>query len=237
MFNFFNKKDKELIFWTTLKGFSEVEPPVPAIKKLPPWFKNMPSVMNKDLIHHPGTIKKCPGFVDFFKYSYILTLWCDLYIKINDDNSYVMHSPEAHFKFEMHFNNQFIDNLPDTANYTAVVKGISPWKIKTPKKYSILQLPVFYHFNKNFSILPGVIDTDIHHEVNPQIAFHTIGEFFIERGTPLCMFIPFQRKKWNFKILEENKYLSYIDSVAYHWFSSKFQGGYKEHQNKIKGKK
>ena len=79
-----------------------------------------------------------------------------------------------------------------------VFKFISPWNLITPKGYSVLQLPMFYHFSNDFSVLPGIIHTDTHHELNQQILYHGEGkEIFIRRGTPLVQYIPFKRSKYN----------------------------------------
>jgi hypothetical protein len=70
-----------------------------------------------------------------------------------------------------------------------------------------LQLPLFYHFNKNFSVLPGVIDTDIHHEINQQVLYHGGNDKIrINRGDPFALYIPFERKsKLGLEIRELNE--------------------------------
>jgi hypothetical protein len=69
---------------------------------------------------------------------------------------------------------------------------------------------MFYHFEKEFSVLPGVIHTDVHHELNQQVLYHgTGGEVFIPRGTPLAQYIPFKRLETEFSVsdmtLEESQ--------------------------------
>ena len=44
--------------------------------------------------------------------------------------------------------------------------------------------------------MPGVIDTDIFHEINMQLVYLTDEkEVFIKRGTPLVQYVPFKRSK------------------------------------------
>lgn len=44
--------------------------------------------------------------------------------------------------------------------------------------------------------MPGIIDTDVHHEINQQVAIiDTEEEIFIAKGEPLCVYIPFKRGK------------------------------------------
>ena len=85
-----------------------------------------------------------------------------------------------------------------------VFKAISPWKIITPPGWSVLQLPLFYHFNQEWSVMPGVIDTDIHSEINQQILYHGNGkEVVIKCGDPLVLYIPFKRSD---KLKQEVRY-------------------------------
>jgi hypothetical protein len=71
---------------------------------------------------------------------------------------------------------------------------------------------MFYHFEKGFSILPGILDTDIHHEINQQVLYHGDGEnVTIKAGDPFALYIPFERKsKLGLEIryqTEEDKHL------------------------------
>ena len=56
-------------------------------------------------------------------------------------------------------------------------------------------MPLFYHFDNRFSVMPGVIDTDIHHIVNQQVMyFGDEEEVVIKRGTPFVQYVPFKRQ-------------------------------------------
>lgn len=233
IFNIFKKAPK-VTFWSSMSGLEEVNPPVPAIECIPSWFKKMPLDITEQFTGHPGTLKRCPGFVDLYKEGYVVKLWCDLYIKINDDKTFDLRSPEQAFKFIVHLDNQFLDHIPDRNTFSLVLKGVNPWRMKTPKGWSVMQLPLYYDFNKTFTVLPGTIWTDIHHEINPQIAFYGTGEFLIPRGTPLAVYIPYKREKINYIISPLTEKLKKIENAAYFWFATKFKGGYKEHQNIVK---
>jgi hypothetical protein len=86
-------------------------------------------------------------------------------------------------------------------------------------------MPLPYHFNEDFSILPGVRDSDKYHQINPQIVIHsTKKEIFIPRGTPLAQYIPFKREKENIKVrdaTEKDLNLFIKKDVD---FSTKFKG-------------
>ena len=51
--------------------------------------------------------------------------------------------------------------------------------------WSVWQLPMYYDFNPLFEVLPGIIWSDRHHEINQQMLMKRYGEFTIKRGTHL----------------------------------------------------
>ena len=80
-------------------------------------------------------------------------------------------------------------------------------------------------YNKYNTCFPGIIDTDIYHDINVQMAYSgNEEEIFIKRGTPLCVYIPFKRTKYNFSFSaqteqEKNKF----DLMQYD-LGTKFEG-------------
>lgn len=234
IFKFFRKKkDPDITFWSAVRGLETVYPPVPAIEAIPDWFKQMPLDCVPGMNEHPGTAKRCPGLIDYFKQGYVVRLWCDLHLKINEDKSWEVKSPEQIFVFDNHLDNQFLDHIPNRNSFSMVLKAHCPWRMLTPPGWAVMQLPLFYNFNSDFTVLPGVVWTDIHHELNQQIAFHRYGEFHLKRGTPLAVYIPFKRTKLKHQISPITTDLVEKDISAYYWFASKFKGGYKEHQKII----
>jgi hypothetical protein len=80
---------------------------------------------------------------------------------------------------------------------------LSPWKIITPKGYSTLQLPATYHFNDDFSVMTGIRDTDVYHNLSIQLLIHSPNkEIFIPRGTPLAHYFPYKRLEETLEVLE-----------------------------------
>jgi len=89
---------------------------------------------------------------------------------------------------------------------------LSPWTIKTPSGYSCLFLPPLNNADDRFSIIPGIVDTDIYPgEINFPIIVngdkYPILETIIKMGTPFVQIIPFKREPWKMKIdnLDEKK--------------------------------
>ena len=196
----FGKSDK-IQFISTVEGLESIEEclPRPAKHFIPKWFKDIPS---KEI----GTVKDCPSFPDYFSQGYILPMWCDSILSYKDE-TFNWETATNRFSWAYHGNNQFIDYKKPTFNGIDgqfVFKANCPWRIITPPGWSVLQLPLFYHFNQDWSVLPGVIDTDIHSEINQQILYHGDGkEVTIRCGDPFVLYVPFKRSN---KLKHEIRY-------------------------------
>jgi len=187
----FGKSDK-IEFISTVEGLDKIEEciPRPAKNFIPKWFKDIPNIPDV------STVKVCPAFPDYFSQGYILPMWSDVKLIYKDD-FWSWQTPVHFFKWDIHGNEQFLNYQKTTFNGIegqVVFKSICPWKIVTPSGWSVLQLPLFYHFNQEWSVLPGVIDTDIHHTINQQVLYHGNGEeVIIKVGDPFVLYIPFKR--------------------------------------------
>ena len=186
----FRKSDK-IQFISTYEGLETIDSliPKPAKNFIPKWFKDIPSDI-------PATVKACPSFPDYFSQGYIVPMWSDVRLLSNGDN-WNWNTPNERNQWSTHSNHQFVDQTK--ANFNGVegqfvFKANCPWRIITPPGWSVLQLPLFYHFNQEWSVLPGVIDTDIHTEINQQVLYHGNGkEIEINAGDPFVLYIPFKR--------------------------------------------
>jgi len=199
----FGKSDK-IQFISTVEGLESIEEclPKPAKHFIPEWFKNIPN----DVV---GTVKVCPSFPDYFSQGYIIPMWSDVTFK-KDKDSWEWNSSSSKTKWDTHLDTQFLDYTIAKFNGIDgqfVFKANCPWRIITPPGWSVFQLPLFYHFNKEWSVLPGIIDTDIHHEINQQVLYHGDGEKVkISVGDPFVLYIPFKRSnKLKHEIRYQNK--------------------------------
>ena len=192
----FGKSDN-IEFVSTYEGLESIDHliPKPAKNFIPKWFKDIPNSAQ-------NTVKICPSFPDYFSMGYVLPMWTDVKLGVNkdyeDNPEWSWSTPGQHFTIEAHSKFQFMDYVKPSflgIEGELVFKANCPWKIITPKGWSVLQLPLFYNFNREFSVLPGVIDTDVHHEINQQILYHgSKKEIEIKRGTPLALYVPFKRE-------------------------------------------
>jgi len=191
---------------TTIPGLNEIKDalPKPASKFIPDWWKNTPTVpttfdMNTVSI---GNVKVCPSFPDYFSKGFIVPMWVDsfLYYTENEDNipEWKWKTANGQFSWSMHSKEQYLNDVPHKffgKESHFIFKSRLPWYVFTPPGYSLYQLPPFFHFNEDFSAIPGVRDTDLYHEMNIQIVIHSKNkEIFIPRGTPLAHYIPFKRE-------------------------------------------
>jgi hypothetical protein len=222
----FVKEEKPFIkFVCNIPGFEQIEEiqPKPAKRFLPDWWKDMPLQDQEG-----STAKACPSMGDYFSNGYVLPMWMDATFQHSKEkDGFIVNQAQAPMPVvSSHRNSQLIDHADVSFNgkdASMIFKLDSPWSIITAPGYSVLQLPMFYNFNKNFTVLPGIIDTDIYNVINVQMLYHGNGEeVFIKRGDPLCVYIPFKRTKYNFSFsAQTEKEKLRFNSVQYD-FNTKF---------------
>ena len=180
----------------------------PAKNFIPEHWKNLTYYKdNKSNIKgYNKTAKACPSFAEIFKEGYVLPSPCDIWLYTDgEDWKWETATPVDFIDISHHAGFQYFNSVPDT-DVKMVFKLDNIWNCITPKGYSIRQIPMLYHHNPDFHTLYGVIDTDKLHELNPQIAFtSTKNEIVINKGTPLCYYVPFKREKYKYSIVEHDK--------------------------------
>jgi hypothetical protein len=212
--------DKEIEFSAHEDYFALKEDyPTPIKLNIPEWYKKLDhSILNK-------TVKGCMPFLDTLTSGYLLKIPQDFYIRHNVDNK---NEKGEEFKdcFQqvgLEINRQKIhENLinlnSSSKDYHSINqlegsdllqknknlpfhKILNPWKIKTPRGYSCLFVPPLNNGDDRFSIIPGIVDTDIFPmEINFPIVIngdkYSILETVIKKGTPYIQVIPFKRDSW-----------------------------------------
>ena len=211
--------DKEIEFSAHEDYFALKEDyPIPAKFNIPEWYKKLEhNVLNL-------TIKGCMPFLDTLTSGYLLKIPQDFYVRHNIDNknekneifkdsfqTYGLHDKQQllvarsinlNSGIDTHSIKQvegspFIEKNKNLPFY----KIINPWKIKTPKGYSCLFVSPLNNSDDRFSIIPGIVDTDIFpNEINFPIVIngdkYPILETIIKKGTPYVQIIPFKRESW-----------------------------------------
>jgi hypothetical protein len=188
---------KKIIFTNTMGV--ETFPPTPATKAIPEWYKKTETYINgvkmapvENLVKH--TIKKCIPVFDAITAGYILYTPVDVYISQVDGRPYYNWASQL----AISFHNADQAHLHPQVNTEQIPKWTNHWAIETEKGYSSLFIPPMHHPNKHFSILPGLVDTDIYTgPVNfPFILHDSSFEGLIPAGTPMAQIIPIKRDEW-----------------------------------------
>ena len=192
-----------------MKGLPDIVPIRESKHFIPEWFKKAPAFPEgerwNELTDVP-TVKRCPGFIDFFKMGYVLPAWCDFHLELGENECRVK-TPQNAFPTNYHGPHQYINYLPEHAKKNAKLafKPPSPWHVKTPKGIKMLELPMLHHHNPDFYTVGGLTDTHLFHELNPIWVFMRTGEFFIKRGTPISMLIPIRTEEFDVVIREQTE--------------------------------
>jgi hypothetical protein len=177
--------------------------PIPAVKKIPEWYKSIPRYIGGDkkpsLKNNlsDGTIKTCMPVLDAMTAGYLILSSADVYISKEPEGT--MYQWANHDLITFHSPDQ-ITGYPKFENKLKGEKApkfTNHWIIQTPKNYSCLFVTPFHH-DLPFRTLEGVVDTDTY--FNPvNFPFIPDPEFegLIPRGTPIAQVIPFKRESWS----------------------------------------
>ena len=224
------KKAPKIEFFTKVETLPDVVPIEHGARVMPSWWKQTPAAIpNSDPRTGAGTVKVCPAFPDLFSVAYVVPLWCDVMFDYNNGQPRARTSAPDLFSVSFHGPAQFLNHAPQSVREStvAVMKLESPWYVRTSPGYSVLQLPAFYEFDPRVTVMSGVIRSDMHHEMNQQVMVHQKGSFVIERGTPIAMYVPFKREKFDFSIQEVTKEFTRIMQRSQLQLLTKFRRGYR----------
>ena len=198
--------------------------PEPSVKLTPKWWRKLPFLndfddvsrlgygMDKEFLNNfkkgknelkTSTIKGCPAVLDSISSGYILRAWCDIIVSVNDIYEInVTETPMINdFNPEKgvptHFDSQEMFTSQEIIKQKSIPKVISPFYVKADPGVSLLVTHPMYHFNENWSTMPGIVCID-KYPIQLKWMFHWIGKpgnYIIEYGTPLLQMIPIVRQK------------------------------------------
>ena len=93
---------------------------------------------------------------------------------------------------------------------------------------STLFLQPQLHPQDNYTLFPGIVETDSFHQINFPAVWHTEGDTILKRGIPFLHVIPFKREKIKnvnrFAEAEDHDMITYQQTAL----RSKFTGGYRD---------
>ena len=232
-------------FKTDVKGLEKIAPVKQSKFFLPHWFKNMSDYIEQDAVHEKGkknyfgkkgttakkstngTVKRCRAIIDLISQGYIIPMWSDFLIQ-RDMETFEWDNKNFQYGIEFHTKEQIKGwNLKKT-DFPEGIKFLNPWRIYTPKGYSVIFMTPTYQFEKRYTVLPGIVETDSYHHVNFPAVWHTTKDTIIQRGTPFIQVIPFKRENFDLSVLQMNEQDledDYIEKIA---LSTKFKNAYRD---------
>ncbi len=193
--------------------------PQPIKQYIPDWFKQMGQRIDDAYVGAPNyenknkakTIKACPSFVELWDEGFVIPAPCDYILQwIDGELFWRTRATFDQGRYDQqevtnHWNSQMVDGLPKESDARVIVKLNLPYKVFTPKGYSIRQHPYPYSFIKEWTALEGVLRSDKIHSVNIQIFLNTDEEVVIKKGDPLCLYIPYKRELFKADMIDLNK--------------------------------
>ena len=232
-------------FKTNIKGLESIAPVKPAKYFLPKWFKNMSDSIEISAVHEKGkpeyfgkkgttakkhtsgTVKRCPAIVDLITEGFIIPMWCDFLIQ-RDMEIFEWDNKNFPYGIDFHSKEQIKGWDLKKTDFKEGIKFQNPWRIYTPPGYSVMFMTPTYQFEKRFTVLPGIVETDSYHHINFPSIWHTTKDAVIERGTPFIQVIPFKRDEWNLNVSQMNTEDFKNDETEKTALSTKFKNAYRD---------
>ena len=175
-------------------------------KNYPPYFGAIPKTMFNPFTGHPRpdqkTIKSCPGFINLYKRSILVTSPFDIYLEFDENKIITEVIGKTGYGITTQQNNTQLLNYVNGKDYKFIIKIELPIYLKSD--VSILMLDSFYHFNKHLAI-PGIVNKKYESIISffmPVKKRQT--ELYIKQGDPLFLIVPMCEDKIKLKIKKNN---------------------------------
>ena len=201
---FFFKQKKLVLDCFTYDAIIEKTAPIlPSIRFYPDWLRKMPGERIEERknpgsgqVHKipSGTIKGCPGVIDYFKTGFMAPLWTDVSVMISQEGRYSFISADNPFSLESHWPGQW-----DGFQGYQHLKIVLPWHIEESTGVKFLIQKPYWTTNDNpmwiNKIAPagGVVDFKQQHSLHLHTFVEiptTTQEFVLPLGMPLVHIIP-----------------------------------------------
>lgn len=192
------KRKPTIEFVTHVTEIAEYYPPV-AGHVLPDWYRKARAFRKerrfpKLRLREDALMKACPGIQDYMGLGYTLSMWTDLLITATEEGfGFDSDMPKG---LVTTFKPDQWEGCPRGSDHAHVLKINMPWKIRTPRGWSVLLLEPWYHKEARWSVFPGLVDSDILGTVTFVAAWHLpVGETtLIRAGTPMLHIVPVRRE-------------------------------------------
>lgn len=196
-------------FFSYVKEYAPIQP---AHKFYPDWWKNL-KVPEYDQhmsmqIPYKTNMKFCSGFVENFKHGFILPLWSDMSLIVDETNSYRYQFADGRVSLDHHNNEQakgFYENY-------IFLKIDSPWLLESEQKdlKFMYNSCMWNHKNPPPYITPsGILDFTYNKSTNVfMLVEKKPQDIFVHFGQPMVHFIPLTDKNvvLNCEVLSNSEY-------------------------------
>jgi hypothetical protein len=199
-------------------ALNEIDPPVPAKKIVPQWYKNGEMFIskkthkvakyNEDDIS--GGLKSCIPFLDAMISGYFICSWEDYYVATSDvleDFYPVQKNPyNNNYEKKNSENSKMVEERTGDIGHTMprpsgfcknhmILKG--QWGVRLPRGWSLILTHPLNRFDLPFITTSGIIDSDEWWTGgNIPFFFEKNFEGVIPKGTPFAQIIPVKRSSW-----------------------------------------
>lgn len=192
---FFIKPSKIVVdVFTQRKEIADFFPITKAINHAPDWWKQTKKTYKSDFFEQ-ATIKSCDGLTSYLSEGFILPLWSDLAVKIEDGDYQWQFSDEKTFA-NIHNSQQW--NTYANPNEFGHLKLQSPYRLKQKQDFNWLLINPTWHqpLDNWFNVSNGIIEFKNRHELNVNIMLNVKNNKtkIIEAGTPILHLIPLTQK-------------------------------------------
>ena len=161
----------------------------------PSWWRELPRQAN--LPDSLPNMRRCAGFVEMYKQSYVLPMWNDLAIDVDQNKNMYWQFADNTSKVEFHDASQRGNFAPNDKYLQA--KIISPWCAKTKQDVHWLMHSVIYDDinTDNYLVCPGLLNFKYQADTNIQIVIpnEVPRKFVIPHNKPLVHLVPLTEKK------------------------------------------
>lgn len=244
--------NKFIQFKTDVVGLNEFAPVKPSKFFLPKWFKDMDEYIIQDAVHEKGkpnyfgksketaikwsggTVKRCPAIVDLLTEGFIIPMWSDFLVQRDMETLEWDNKGMLQYGIEFHSKQQITGWKLKKTDFPEGVKFINPWRIYTPKGYSVMFMQPTYQFENRFTVLPGIVETDSYHHINFPTIWHTTKDAVIDRGTPFIQVIPFKRDEFDLDVGQMTDKQRQDDLLEKNELSTKFKNSYRSITQRFK---
>lgn len=208
-----------------------IDPPEPASKLIPKWYKDSPRFDEKEVGFATNnmltnfTLKQCMPFFDTLTTGYIHKTWTDIYVEKRDDDSIVLRQKNGPKIIGQRPHASV--PIPETY-YQEEFVWQTGWTPKTPKGYSCIVTSPFNRTDLPFFTATGIVDSDdFYHIHQGNFPFFIRKGFhgFIPKGTPMYQIIPFKRDEWK---MEVEKFSEQDNEKRSRVLTSMYYGAYKK---------